>query len=236
MGLSIQLANNLYPATPTFRTNISRKWITTARNFFLSFFSSGWKSRLMDALVKVKLKYSSANQLSGRNSMTLVVSGHFGSSVFTEFRCAGRFADIEWLQVTADAFSPPGCEHSHLETADFRDFISEIAKSTPSGSTHDNSSDTCLPASPSIGSHQLWSSFCIAMSESPRVMRNVFTASGDHDSFTLTFPALQRSRIRPNSSHIRLNHNNIVSLSGSKLFACGGRSRQRRVCHWSRGS
>lgn len=39
MGLSIQLANNLHPATPTFRTNISRKWITTARNCFLSFFS-----------------------------------------------------------------------------------------------------------------------------------------------------------------------------------------------------
>lgn len=140
------------------------------------------------------------------------------------------------LQVTADAFSPPGCEHSHLETAATSAiFISEIARSPPSGSTHDNLSDTCLPALPSIRSHQSRSSFCIA-SPCPRVMRNVFTPSGDHDSFTLTSPALQRSRILPNCSHIRLNHKNIVCLSGSKLFACGGRSRQRRVCHWSRGS
>lgn len=188
MGLSIQLANNLHPATPTFRTNISRKWITTAQNFFIFFFSSGWKSRLMDALVKVKLKPSSAKQLSGRNSMTLAVSGHFSSSVFIEFRCAGRFADFERLQVTADAFSPHGLRTLPPRNSRLPRFLSAKSRNR----LHLGQHTIIYPTHACRLCRQLdliKVNLLFASHRHVRVMRNVFTASSDHDRFTLTSPS-----------------------------------------------
>lgn len=108
------------------------------------------------------------------------MSGTWDSSVLIEFCCAGWFTASEWLQVTADAVSPQLriFPPKQLTSANF------ISESTPSGSTHDNFSDTCRHRG---FRHQLdLIKFFVLHRTEHEPGSHLFTPSRDHDSITLT--------------------------------------------------